>query len=79
MIDFLPRFWRQEIVTAPISIKGGKKAPRQNRLGHAANTRGRPLLLTKKDRYDRAGGVVHGHDQVQIQEASEPGMVRAGL
>ena len=79
LVDCLPRFWRQEIVTAPIRIKGRKKAPRQNRLGQAAKTRGSPLLLAKKDRRDRAGGVVHGHDHVQVRAVGEPGMGRAIL
>ena len=79
LVDRLARLRREEVVAAAVGIEARRQAVRGEHLQQRAKGRGRAFLLDQKRRVDRAGRVVHRHDQVERRLARKPRRARAVL
>ena len=79
LVDRLAGLERHEIVAAAIRVEVRRQAFRAKRLGQPARARGRAFLFNQEGRVDRAGRVVHGHDQVERRLMRQPFMPAAIL
>ena len=79
LVDRLAGLERDEIVAAAIRVEARRQAFGANVSGQPAKARGRAFLLDQEGRVDRAGRVVHGHDQVERRLMRQPFMPAAVL
>lgn len=80
LVDRLARLRGHEVVAAAVGVEGQEQPPPGDRLAHALKAAHRPFLVHQKGRVNLAGGVVHGHDQVELPiEGRDPAVARAVL
>ena len=72
LVDLPARLRRDEVVAAPVGVERREQTMRADRLRQSAKAGGRALLLAQENRSDRAGRVVHRHDQIQIGALAQP-------
>jgi hypothetical protein len=71
---------RMEIVAAPIGVERAEQPVPLDHFEQAAKARGCALLLDQKGRADRAGRIVHRHDEVDLAlQSRQPEMARTVL
>src|SRR5215469_3655869 len=61
-----------EIMAAAIGIEARRKPICREHLQQPTKRRNRAFFLDQERRVDRAGGIVHRHDQIKLRRPAEP-------
>ena len=77
-VDFAAGLGRVPVVRGAVGVERAEQPFGRDHLGQRPEARHRALLVDEEGRVDRAGGVIHGHDQVP-PAAADPLMPRAVL
>lgn len=72
LVDRLAGLRGVEIVAAAVGVEAAEQALPGDRLDEPAKARRRAFLLHQEHRVDRAGGVIHGDDQVERRLPDQP-------
>ena len=78
LVHFAAGLGRVPVVAGAVGIERAEQPAPPDHLGQRPQARHRALLVDEEGRVDRAGGVVHGHDQVP-PTARNPRVARAIL
>jgi hypothetical protein len=79
LVHRLAGLHRHEVVAAAIGVEARWQALSGKHLQARPKRRGGALLLDQERRIDLAGGVIHGHDQIERRLTLEPGLAAAVL
>jgi hypothetical protein len=78
--DLLPRLWGVEVMAATVGVERTRQAVGRDHLGERPKAALGAFLLDQEGRVDRGGGVVQGHNQIELLfERRQPAVGRAVL
>jgi hypothetical protein len=64
--DVLPRLGRDEVMARPVGVQRAWQTPRAEHLGERLEGAHGAFFVDQKGRVDLGGGIIHGHDQVEL-------------